>query len=127
MKNQMNIWESGHLDPRHASLLIEDLLDDLEREHAFHWLLHRMDEDREQGKNLLQVYQTDLFSVYVDYDAQTVFVSAVLGCHPPDETFELIDFYNTIKENAPVFEPDGGESTQYGAGFKLHVYKKKMP
>lgn len=117
---------SGTLDRRHPSLLMEDLLDDLEREHAFGWLTGRIDRDRDSYGHPLHVYRTTLFAIYVDYDAQSVFVSAELGCHPPDETFSLIDFYNTIREQAPEFEPQAGDAIRYGDNISVHIYKKKF-
>lgn len=111
---------------RHPSPLMEDLLDTLEHEQAYTWLLKRIDEDRNTDSHPLHVYKTSLFAIYVDYGVQTVFVSAELGCHPPDETFSLIDFYNTVKENTPPFEEEAGKSIKYGDNISVHVYKKKF-
>lgn len=128
MKRKNGTSGSSYIEEarRHSSLLMEDLLDNLEEESAFSWLIHRMDEDRHHQKHPLHVYRTNLFSIYVDYDAQTAFVSAELGCHPPDETFVLLDFYDTVREHIPSFEPDCGGSIKYGDNIAVHVYRKKF-
>ncbi len=124
-KNALQVDMLSH-NRRHPSLLMEDLLDDLLHEQAFGWLIQRIDQDRHSRAEPLFVYRTTLFAIYVDYNEQSVFVSAELGCHPPDEKFSLIDFYNTVKENMPVAEPEAGEAIKYGDNISVYIYKKRF-
>lgn len=128
MKRKNDTSRSPYIEERsrHHSLLMEDVLDNLEEENAFSWLINRMDEDKHYKNHPLHVYRTNLFSIYVDYAAQTVFVSAELGCHPPDETFSFLEFNDTIREHVPSVEPHCGGSIKYGDNIAVHVYRKRF-
>lgn len=75
--------------------LLEEALDDLKEEHLLDWILDRLDKDR--GKSLSE-YRTSLFTFYVDYEGETVLISAELGgCHPPDRYMPLLTFQKVLQ------------------------------
>lgn len=88
------------------NLLIRDVIDDLEMEHAFGWILKRLHDDKVSSEPV-HMYKTSLFSFYVNYGEGTVFISSELGgCHPPDQSFPLVYFYKLLVEECPFRDPD---------------------
>ncbi len=86
--------------------LIRDVIDDLEMENAFGWMLERLDGD-ERSSLPMHMYKTSLFSFYVNYGEGTVFISSELsGCHPPDQSFPLAYFYKLLAEEFPTRDPE---------------------
>ncbi|MEG0333295.1 MAG: hypothetical protein RSB88_03745 [Akkermansia sp.] len=74
---------------------MQELLEDLESEYAYKWLLEHLVSDR-QGDSTSHIYKTALFAIQVDFSTETVLVSAELGCHPDDEIFDLSEFVTII-------------------------------
>lgn len=96
---------SGQLLP---DLLIQEVLDDLEMEQAFMWLLDRLNSDK-AAITPKHVYSTSLFSMTVDFGDETVIISAELGCHPQDEVLNLRDFMEVLS-NRMTSQPIGRSS-----------------
>lgn len=90
------------------SSLIRDVLDNLELEQALTWLLEALSAAcaaplppspscRHPARHL---YQTTLFSIYVDYESASVCLSAALACHDVDLELPLKEFIGILSREA---------------------------
>ncbi len=89
--------------------LINDLLVNLELEHAGNWLLEAIEavrNDYSRTNNIRHLYQTALFDIYVNFGNDTVRISAILACHDADVDMPLQQFlkilrYHAMREKRP--------------------------
>lgn len=104
--------------------LIRDVLDNLELEHALTWLAEAI--SRKPGntdEEPWHLYQTTLFSLYVDYGNGMVRLSAALACHDADMEIPLKKFLSVLKrEAAREDHPCHFNKAEMNGNVHLHLY-----
>ncbi len=104
--------------------LIEDLLENLEMEQSLNHLLEAIEERRNDdlSSDIMHLYWTSLFAMYVNYRKDTVRVSATLACHGEDMELALDEFLDILRRAArheqppPIFYEDRHTDTL------IHLY-----
>lgn len=89
-------------DQRDEVALMNDIIDNLELEHALTWLFEaiHMHQSGKISDEPWHLYQTSLFEMYVDYDNERVRLSAVLACHDSDLEIPLKEFLEILRREA---------------------------